>query len=144
MTFDKTRAIVGAVSVGVARAALEHAINYSKERVQFGGPLAALQTIQFTLADMAMKVNAARLLTWHAAWLADQGVRQSKEAAFAKAFAADAAMEITTQTVQLFGGYGYSKEYPVERLMRDAKLLQIYEGTSEIQRLVIARAMFKG
>jgi acyl-CoA dehydrogenase len=144
MTFDKTRAIVGAVSVGVARAALEHAINYSKERVQFGGPLAALQTIQFTLADMAMKVNAARLLTWHAAWLADQGVRQSKEAAFAKAFAADAAMEITTQTVQLFGGYGYSKEYPVEKLMRDAKLLQIYEGTSEIQRLVIARAMFKG
>jgi len=144
MTFDKTRAIVGAVSVGVARAAFDYATNYSKERVQFGAPLAALPTIQFALADMAMKVNAARLLTWHAAWLADQGARQSKEASFAKAFAADAAMDITTQTVQIFGGYGYSREYPVEKLMRDAKLLQIYEGTSEIQRLVIARGIFKG
>jgi acyl-CoA dehydrogenase len=91
-----------------------------------------------------MKISAARLLTWHAAWLADQGARQSKEAAFAKAFAADTAMDITTQVVQIFGGYGYSKEYPVEKLMRDAKLLQIYEGTSQVQRLVIARSVIKG
>jgi alkylation response protein AidB-like acyl-CoA dehydrogenase len=144
MTFDRTRAIVAAVSVGVARAAFEYAREYSKERVQFGMPLAAMPTIQFALSDMAIKISAARLLTWHAAWLADQGVRQSNEAAFAKAFAADSAMEITTQTVQIFGGYGYSKEYPVEKLMRDAKLLQIYEGTSEIQRVVIARGILKG
>jgi acyl-CoA dehydrogenase len=143
-TFDTTRAIVAAVSVGVARCAHEHAVKYTKERVQFGAPLAALQTIQFGLADMAMKISAARLLTWHAAWLADQGVRQSKEAAFAKGFAADVAMDITTQVVQMFGGYGYSREYPVEKLMRDAKLLQIYEGTSQVQRLVIARSVIKG
>jgi len=143
-TFDTTRAVVAAVSVGVARCAHEHAVKYSKERVQFGAPLAALQTIQFALADIAMKISAARLLTWHAAWLADQGVRQSKEAAFAKGFAADVAMDITTQVVQIFGGYGYSREYPVEKLMRDAKLLQIYEGTSQVQRLVIARSVIKG
>lgn len=143
-TFDTTRAVVAAVSVGVARCAHEHAVKYSKERVQFGAPLAALQTIQFALADIAMKISAARLLTWHAAWLADQGARQSKEAAFAKAFAADTAMDITTQVVQIFGGYGYSKEYPVEKLMRDAKLLQIYEGTLQVQRLVIARSVIKG
>lgn len=143
-TFDTTRAVVAAVSVGVARCAYEHAVKYSKERIQFGAPLAALQTIQFALADIAMKISAARLLTWHAAWLADQGARQSKEAAFAKAFAADTAMDITTQVVQIFGGYGYSKEYPVEKLMRDAKLLQIYEGTSQVQRLVIARSVIKG
>jgi acyl-CoA dehydrogenase len=143
-TFDTTRAVVAAVSVGVARCAHEHAVKYCKERVQFGAPLAALQTIQFALADIAMKISAARLLTWHAAWLADQGARQSKEASFAKAFAADVAMDITTQVVQLFGGYGYSREYPVEKLMRDAKLLQIYEGTSQVQRLVIARSVIKG
>jgi alkylation response protein AidB-like acyl-CoA dehydrogenase len=143
-TFDTTRAVVAAVSVGVARCAHEHAVKYTKERVQFGAPLAALQTIQFGLADMAMKISAARLLTWHAAWLADQGARQSKEAAFAKGFAADVAMDITTQVVQMFGGYGYSREYPVEKLMRDAKLLQIYEGTSQVQRLVIARSVIKG
>ena len=143
-TFDTTRAVVAAVSVGVARCAYEHAVKYTKERVQFGAPLAALQTIQFGLADIAMKISAARLLTWHAAWLADQGARQSKEAAFAKAFAADTCMDITTQVVQMFGGYGYSREYPVEKLMRDAKLLQIYEGTSQVQRLVIARSVIKG
>ncbi|MCK5558758.1 MAG: acyl-CoA dehydrogenase family protein [Candidatus Hydrogenedentes bacterium] len=144
MTFDTTRPVVAAVSVGVARAAYEYAVEYVKERVQFGAPLAKNQAIQFEIADMAMKISAARLLTWHAAWLVDQGIQQSKESAFAKAFAADTAMEITTKAVQLFGGYGYSKEYPVEKLMRDAKLLQIYEGTSEIQRLVIARNVFKG
>jgi acyl-CoA dehydrogenase len=144
MTFDTTRPVVGAVSVGLARAAYEYAVEHVKERIQFGAPLAKNQTIQFEVADMAMKIDAARLLTWHAAWMVDQGLSQSKEAAFAKAFAADAAMDITTRAVQLFGGYGYSKEYPVEKLMRDAKLLQIYEGTSEIQRLVIARNVFKG
>jgi len=144
MTFDTTRPVVSAVSVGVARAAYEYAVEYVKERIQFGAPLAKNQAVQFEIADMAMKIEAARLLTWHAAWMMDNGMKQSKEAAIAKAFAADAAMDITTRAVQLFGGYGYSKEYPVEKLMRDAKLLQIYEGTSEIQRLVIARNVFKG
>lgn len=144
MTFDTTRPVVSAVSVGVARAAYEYAVEYVKERIQFGAPLAKNQAVQFEIADMAMKIDAARLLTWHAAWMVDNGMKQPKEAAFAKAFAADAAMDITTRAVQLFGGYGYSKEYPVEKLMRDAKLLQIYEGTSEIQRLVIARNVFKG
>jgi len=144
MTFDTTRPVVSAVSVGVARAAYEYAVEYVKERIQFGTPLAKNQAIQFQVADMAIKISAARLLTWHAAWMMDNGMKQSKEAAIAKAFAADAAMDITTRAVQLFGGYGYSKEYPVEKLMRDAKLLQIYEGTSEIQRLVIARNVFKG
>lgn len=143
-TFDTTRPVVAAVSVGVARAAYQYAVDYVKERIQFGAPLAKNQAIQFEIADMAMKIDAARLLTWQAAWMVDNGIPQSKEAAFAKGFAADAAMDITTRAVQLFGGYGYSKEYPVEKLMRDAKLLQIYEGTSEIQRLVIARNVFKG
>jgi acyl-CoA dehydrogenase len=144
MTFDTTRPVVAAVSVGVARAAYEYAVEYLKGRVQFGAPLSKNQSIQFQVADMAIKINAARLLAWQAAWMMDNGMQQSKEAAIAKAFAADAAMDITTKAVQLFGGYGYSKEYPVEKLMRDAKLLQIYEGTSEIQRLVIGRNVFKG
>jgi alkylation response protein AidB-like acyl-CoA dehydrogenase len=144
MTFDTTRPVVAAVSVGVARAAYEYAVEYLKGRVQFGAPLSKNQAIQFQVADIAIKISAARLLAWHAAWMMDNGMQQSKEAAIAKAFAADAAMDITTSAVQLFGGYGYSKEYPVEKLMRDAKLLQIYEGTSEIQRLVIARNVFKG
>ncbi len=144
MTFDTTRPVVAAVSVGVARAAYEYAVEYLKGRVQFGAPLSKNQAIQFKVADMAIKIAAARLLAWHAAWMMDNGMQQSKEAAIAKAFAADAAMEITTSAVQLFGGYGYSKEYPVEKLMRDAKLLQIYEGTSEILRLVVGRNVFKG
>ena len=141
MTLDESRASVGAAAVGIARAALEAAISYAKERVQFGKPIAAQQVIQFMLADMAKKVSAARLLCWHAAWLRDHGKRNSMESAMAKCFAGDTAMEVTTDAVQIFGGYGYMKEYPVEKYMRDAKLHQIYEGTNQIQRLVIARQL---
>jgi acyl-CoA dehydrogenase len=141
MTLDESRATVGAAAVGIARAAMEAATQYAKERIQFGRPLAHQQAIQFKLADMAMKVDAGRLLCWHAAWLRDTGKRNTKESAIAKCFTGDMAMEVTTEAVQILGGYGYMKDYPVEKYMRDAKLHQIYEGTNEIQRLVIARAM---
>ena len=141
MTLDESRATVGAAAVGIARAALEAATQYAKERVQFGKPIASHQAIQFMLADMAMKVNAGRLLCWHAAWLRDQGKRNTMESAMAKCFTGDMAMEVTTDAVQILGGYGYMKDYPVEKYMRDAKLHQIYEGTNEIQRMVIARAL---
>jgi len=141
MTLDDSRASVGAGAVGIARAAMAVAAKYAKERVQFGRPLAALQTIQNMLADMAMKIEAARLLCWKAAWLRDHGMRNTKESAMAKCFAGDIAMEVTTDAVQVLGGYGYMKDYPVEKYMRDAKLHQIYEGTNEIQRLVIAREL---
>ena len=134
-----TRARVAAMAVGVARAAYEHAAEYGRQRVQFGQPIAMNQAIYFLLADMATDIEAARLLTWKAAWLADQGKRNTKESSFAKAFAADLAMRAATDAVQIFGGYGYMKDYPVEKLMRDAKLLQIFEGTSQIQRMVIAK-----
>jgi len=143
-TLDHTRTGTAAGAVGIARRALFEAVKYAKERYQFGQPIGANQAIQFKLADMAMKLEAARLLTWQAAWMADQGMRQTKESAFSKCFAGDVAMEVTTEAVQIFGGNGYSKEYPVEKLMRDAKLMQIYEGTQEIQRLVIARELLKG
>jgi len=139
ITLDYARPTVAAMAVGVARAAFEHAMQYSKERVQFGVPIAMNQAIHFLLADMAMDIEAARLLTYKGAWLLDQGKRNTKESSFAKAFAADLAMRVTTDAVQIFGGYGYMKDYPVEKLMRDAKLLQIYEGTSQIQRMVIAK-----
>ncbi|HLO09708.1 MAG TPA: acyl-CoA dehydrogenase family protein [Desulfobacteria bacterium] len=138
-TIDVARAGVAAMAVGVARAAYEHAAEYGRQRVQFGQPIAMNQAIYFLLADMATDIEAARLLTWKAAWLADQGKRNTKESSFAKAFAADLAMRAATDAVQIFGGYGYMKDYPVEKLMRDAKLLQIYEGTSQIQRMVIAK-----
>lgn len=138
-TIDYARAGVAAMAVGVARAAYEHAADYSRQRVQFGQPIAMNQAIYFLLADMAIDIEAARLLTWKAAWLADQGKRNTKESSFAKAFAADLAMRVTTDAVQIFGGYGYMKDYPVEKLMRDAKLLQIFEGTSQIQRMVVAK-----
>jgi acyl-CoA dehydrogenase len=141
MTLDESRAGVGAAAVGIARAAMEASIAYAKERVQFGKPIAAQQAIQMMLADMAQKISAARLLCWHAAWLHDNGKRNSMESAMAKCFAGDTAMEVTTDAVQIFGGYGYMKEYPVEKYMRDAKLHQIYEGTNQIQRLVIARQL---
>jgi len=141
MTLDESRATVGAAAVGIARAAMEAATAYAKERVQFGRPIAHQQAIQFKLADMAMKVDAGRLLCWHAAWLRDNGRRNTKESAMAKCFTGDMAMEVTTEAVQILGGYGYMKDYPVEKYMRDAKLHQIYEGTNEIQRMVIARAM---
>ncbi|NNG47995.1 MAG: acyl-CoA dehydrogenase [Deltaproteobacteria bacterium] len=139
ITLDYARPSVAAFAVGVARAAFEHAMQYSKERVQFGVPIAMNQAIHFLLADMAMEIEAARLLTYKGAWLLDEGKRNTKESSFAKAFASDLAMRITTDAVQIFGGYGYMRDYPVEKLMRDAKLLQIYEGTSQIQRMVIAK-----
>jgi acyl-CoA dehydrogenase len=143
MTLDESRAGVGAGAVGLARAALEAATAYAKERVQFGQPIAHQQAIQFILADMATKVDAARWLCWHAAWLYDKGQRNTKESAFAKCFATDVAMEVTTDAVQILGGYGYMKDYPVEKYMRDAKLYQIYEGTNQINRLVIARELLR-
>lgn len=141
MTLDESRAGVGINAVGVARAAMEAATAYAKERVQFGKPIASLQAIQFMLADMAIKVDAARLLCWKAAWMHDQGLRNTKESAIAKCYAGDIAMQVTTDAVQVMGGYGYMKEYPVEKYMRDAKLHQIWEGTAQIQRLVIARQL---
>lgn len=138
-TLDKTRAPVGAAGVGVARAALQYAIEYAKTRIQFGKPIALFQHIGFQIAQMAMEINAARHLVWHAAWLLDQGKPCGKESAMAKTYGSDVAMRITTECLQILGGYGYMKDYPMEKLMRDAKLLQIYEGTNEIQRMVISR-----
>jgi acyl-CoA dehydrogenase len=143
MTLDESRPGVGAGAVGIARAALELAVAYAKERKQFGKPIAQQQAIQFMLADMAMKVEAARLLIWQAAQLHDQGQRNTKESAIAKCFAGDTAMQVTTDAVQIFGGYGYMKDYPMEKCMRDAKLHQIYEGTNQIQRLVIANELLR-
>ena len=143
MTLDESRAGVGAAAVGIARAALEAAVAYAKERKQFGKPLAQQQAIQFMLADMAMKVEAARLLVWRAACLHDQGLRNTRESAIAKCFAGDTAMQVSTDAVQVLGGYGYMKDYPVEKYMRDAKLHQIYEGTNQIQRLVIANELLR-
>jgi acyl-CoA dehydrogenase len=139
MTLDRTRPGVAAMAVGIARAAFEFARDYSKERVQFGVPIAMHQAIQFMIADMATKIEAARLLTWQGAAMLDQGQRNTLASSHAKRFAADSAMEITVDAVQVYGGYGFIKEYPVEKLMRDAKIMQLYEGTSQIQRLVIAR-----
>jgi acyl-CoA dehydrogenase len=138
-TLDNTRASVGAAGVGVARTALEYAIEYAKTRLQFGKPIATFQNTAFKIAQMAMEINAARHLVWHSAWLMDQGKPCGKESAMAKCFGSDIAMRTTVEALQIFGGYGYMKDYPMEKLMRDAKLLQIYEGTNEIQRLVISR-----
>ena len=140
-TLDFGRSGVAALSVGLARAALERATAYAKEREQFGAPIIMNQGVSFMLADMAMKVEAARLLAWQAAWLADQGERATLESAMAKCFASDTAMDVATSAVQIFGGNGYMRDYPVEKLMRDAKLLQIYEGTNQIQRMIIARQL---
>jgi butyryl-CoA dehydrogenase len=138
-TLDAARPFVGAVSVGLCQAAFDAAVKYSKERQQFGKPIASFQLVQAMIADMAMQLEAARLLVYKACWMKDQeGVDYTKESAIAKCFAADAAMNITTNAVQVLGGYGYSKHYPVEKYMRDAKIMQIYEGTNQIQRLVIA------
>ncbi len=139
MTLDRTRPGVSAMAVGIARAAFEFASDYSKERVQFGVPIAMHQAIQFMIADMATKIEAARLLVWKSGVLLDQGQRNTLLSSHAKRFAADSAMEVAVDAVQVYGGYGFIKEYPVEKLMRDAKIMQLYEGTSQIQRLVIAR-----
>jgi acyl-CoA dehydrogenase len=139
MTLDRTRPGVAAMAVGIGRAAFEYAAEYAKERVQFGVPIAMHQAIQFMIADMATKTEAARLLVWQSGSLLDQGKRNTLASSHAKRFAADSAMEIAVDAVQVYGGYGFIKEYPVEKLMRDAKIMQLYEGTSQIQRLVIAR-----
>jgi acyl-CoA dehydrogenase len=138
-TLDRTRPGVAGLAVGIAQAAFEFASDYSKERVQFGVPIAMHQAVAFMIADMATKIEASRLLTWESAVLLDQGKRNTLVASHAKRFAADTAMEVTVDAVQVYGGYGFIKEYPVEKLMRDAKIMQLYEGTSQIQRLVIAR-----
>jgi acyl-CoA dehydrogenase len=139
MTLDRSRPGVAAMATGIARAAFEFATDYSKQRIQFGTPIAMHQAIQFMIADMATEIEAARLLTWHSALLLDQGQRNTLQSSHAKRFAADTAMKVATDAVQIYGGYGFIKDYPVEKLMRDAKIMQLYEGTSQIQRLVIAR-----
>jgi acyl-CoA dehydrogenase len=139
VTLDRTRPMIAAMSVGLARAAMEAAVQYAKARQTFGTPIGHHQAVQLLLADMAKDIEAARLLTWQCAWLIDQGQRATKESSFAKCFATDVAMRVTTDAVQIFGGYGYMKDLPLEKYMRDAKLMQIYEGTNQIQRIVIAR-----
>jgi acyl-CoA dehydrogenase len=141
--FDHSRPGVAAGAVGVARRALEESIKYAKERETFGQPIWQHQAIGHKIADMAINIEAARLLTWQAAWMVDNGISNPKAVAYAKAFAADIAMQVTVDAVQVFGGYGYMKEYPVEKLMRDVKVFQIYEGTSEIQRNIIVRELFR-
>ena len=143
MTLDGGRNGIAAQAVGIAQGALDAAIDYAKERVQFGKPIAAQQGVGFKLADMATGIEASRLLTYQAAWLESEGLPYGKESAMSKLMAGDTAMKVTTEAVQIFGGYGYTKEYPVERYMRDAKITQIYEGTQEIQRLVISRMITK-
>lgn len=143
MTLDGGRNGIAAQAVGIAQGALDAAVVYAKERHQFGKPIIAQQGIAFKLADMATSIEASRLLTYQAAWLEGEGLPYGKESAMSKLYAGDTAMKVTTEAVQVFGGYGYTKDYPVERYMRDAKITQIYEGTQEIQRLVISRYLSK-
>lgn len=143
MTLDGGRNGIAAQAVGIAQGAFDHARDYALSRRQFGKPIAEQQAIQFKLADMATQIEAARLLTYKAAWLESQGLPYGQASAMSKVFASDTAMRVTTEAVQIFGGYGYIREYPVERYMRDAKITQIYEGTNEIQRLVIARGILQ-
>lgn len=142
-TFNHSRPGVAASAVGVARCAMDHALSYALERSQFGVPLFMQQAIMFMLADMAKDITAGRLLAWQAAWKGEQGLDNSAEAAMAKVFCGDMVMRVATEAVQIYGGYGYVRDYPVEKLMRDAKVFQIYEGTSQVQRLLIGRALFK-
>lgn len=142
-TLDGGRVGIAAQALGIAQAALEHAVKYAKERIQFGKPIASNQAIAFMLADMATQIEAARLLTYRAAYMKDQGIPFPKESAMAKMYASDVAMKVATDAVQIFGGYGYSREYPVERLMRNAKITQIYEGTNQVQRMVISGAVLR-
>lgn len=141
--FDRSRPATAAGALGVARRALDESIKYAKERTAMGKPIWQHQAIGHTVADMAIELEAARLLVWKSAWAVDAGVRNTTISAFAKAYAADSAMKITTNAVQVFGGYGYMAEYPVEKLMRDAKIFQIYEGTSQIQRNIVVRELFR-
>jgi acyl-CoA dehydrogenase len=142
-TFDRSRPTTAAVAIGISQRALDECLRHSQQRVAFGQPIANFQAVQFMMADMAINIEAMKLLTYKAAWLVDQGQSPNPISSYAKAFGADACMKITTDAVQIFGGYGYMKEYPVEKLMRDAKLVQIYEGTSQIQRVIIARDLLK-
>lgn len=142
-TLDGGRIGIASQALGIAQGALDQAIDYMQERQQFGKPLAKFQGLQWMVADMDVKIEASRLLVRKAAWLHDQGLPFSKEAAMAKLYAAEVAMDVTTKCVQLFGGYGYIREYPMERMMRDAKITEIYEGTSQVQRIVIANHIFK-
>lgn len=142
-TLDGGRISIAAHALGIAQGALEASLRYTGERVQFGRPINKFQGIQFKLSDMATRIHAARLMTYHAAWLRQSGRPHKKEASMAKLFASEAAMDVTIDAVQLHGGYGYSREYPVERMMRDAKITEIGEGTSEIQRILIAREMLR-
>jgi acyl-CoA dehydrogenase len=142
-TLDRTRPPIGALATGIAQRALDESTAYALERKAFGAPIGDFQAVQFMLADMAKDIEAARLLTHKSAWMVDQGRRASKNSSIAKCFATDAAMRVSIDAVQIFGGNGYTKDYPVEKLMRDAKLMQIYEGTNQIQRLVIARELFR-
>jgi len=143
-TFDRTRPDIGAGACGLMRRALDESLEFAKERKTFGVPIAQHQMVQAMLAEMAIKLEATRLLVHKAAWMIDQGSRNSVVASYSKAFGADSAMQVATDAVQVFGGAGYMKEYPVEKLMRDAKILQIYEGTSQIQRMVIAKNILAG
>ena len=138
-TLDVGRIGIDAQALGIGQASLEESLSYSSERVQFGKPIAAFQAIQWKIADMAMEISGARLLLLHAAWMRDEGMRHTLESSMGKLFASETAMRAALQAVQIHGGYGYIKEYPVERHMRDAKITEIYEGTSEVQRIVIAR-----
>ncbi len=142
-TLDKTRVPVAAGSVGVARRALDESVKYAKERETFGKPITTYQAIQFKLAEMLMGIETGRLMTWKAAWLVDTGKPHGTEAAIAKAYCSEMAFDAANEAIQIHGGYGYVGEYPVEKLLRDVKLNQIYEGTNEIQRLVIARSILK-
>jgi acyl-CoA dehydrogenase len=141
--FDRSRPPTSAAAVGVAQRAVDESIQYAKERTTWGKPLWKHQVMGHMIAEMAMEVEAARLLVWKAAWSVDAGERNTTAAAYAKAYAADMAMKVTTDAVQVFGGYGYMSEYPVEKLMRDAKIFQIYEGTSQIQRSIVVRELFR-
>ena len=137
-TLDQARAWMGCIATGIAQRAMEEAIAYGKERVQFGKPILKNQALQFKVADMAIKIETARQMVAHALTLMDQGLPCSKESAIAKCYASDIAMEVASEAIQMFGGYGYSREYPVEKLLRDAKIFQIFEGTNEVQRIVVA------
>ncbi|MCK5257247.1 MAG: acyl-CoA dehydrogenase family protein, partial [Deltaproteobacteria bacterium] len=136
---DRGRAAVGALALGLAQGALDESVRYSKEREQFGKPIAKLQAIQWMLADMATKIEASRWLVYRAAWMEDQGIRFSKQASMAKLYASEMSTQVCLNAIQIHGGYGYTDEFNVERYLRDAKITEIYEGTSEIQRFVIAR-----
>jgi butyryl-CoA dehydrogenase len=140
---DSSRVTVAAQALGIAQAAFDDSLAYTKERQQFGQPIANFQAIQWMLADMATHIDAARLLTYRAAWLKDHDMPFMKEAAMAKVYAAETSRMVTNNAIQIHGGYGYCKDYPVERYLRDAKITEIYEGTSEMQRMTIARVLIR-